>query len=87
MRPHAERALREFKSSVAVGMKIESIQAIASKVGADSFAVFDLSPPENEATKKVVISFHRFAGGMSADICRVYLRDDIAIKVEYSYRG
>ena len=86
LRPHAKRALKEFKSSVAVGMKIEGIQAIASKVGANNIVIFDLSPPRNEATKEVVIFFHMFAGGLSADICRVYLRDNIAIKVEYSYR-
>ncbi|MGE0917728.1 hypothetical protein [Trichlorobacter lovleyi] len=85
--PHAERALREFKSSATVGMKLETIQAIAQKAGADSFTIIDISPPKDDATKLVSIAFHRFAGGYAADVCHVYLRDNIAIKVVYSFRG
>lgn len=87
MRPHADRALNEFKKSVVEGTRIETVKATASKVGADEYHSYTLSPPEDGATEEVAVYFFRFPGGLARDVCRIKFKNGAAISIKYYFRG
>jgi hypothetical protein len=87
MRPHAERALNEFKKSVTEGTKIETVKAIASKVGADEYHAYALSQSEDGASEEAAVYFFRFPGGLARDVCRIKFKNGAAISIKYYFRG
>jgi hypothetical protein len=87
MRPHAERAQKEFKASVTEGTSIEAVKAIASKVGADEYHAYALSPQEGGATEEATVYFFKFPGGLARDVCRIRFKNGVAISIACYFRG